>query len=184
MIVKDSIARIRGQLFIIKCRIWMRNIHIDDGLRIYKKLKISGKGRVFIGRNCLVDGIKGDDSQFVCIDTLNENAVVKIGCNVNLYAARISARFNISIGDDVLIEEAGIIDTDFHSIDRNRELPADESEKNCRVKIGNRVCIGARSVITKGATIEDDVIVAPGAIVTKTVKSGQIVIGNPAKTLD
>ncbi len=182
--MKDFIARIRGLLFIVICNIRRKNISIDGGLRIYKKLKISGNGRVLIGRNCLVDGIKGDDSQIVCIDTLNENAVINIGCNAHLYAARINARFNITIGDDVLIEEAGIIDTDFHSIDRNRGLPANENEKNCRVIIGNRVCIGARSVITKGSTIEDDVIVAPGAIVTKTIKSGQIVIGNPAKILD
>ncbi len=184
IVVKDFIARIRGKLFVIKCKILRKNIYIDDGIKIYKKLKIGGKGKVIIGKNCLVDGIKGDDSQIVCIETLNENALINIGCNAHLYAARINARFNISIGDDVLIEEAGIIDTDFHSIDRNRELPTDENEKNCRVIIGNRVCIGARSVITKGSTIEDDVIVAPGAIVTKTIKSGQIVIGNPAKILD
>lgn len=181
--MKDIIARIRGRLFITRCKLWRKNIQIHNGLRIYKKLIITGKGNVIIGKNCLIGGIIGDNKQFVSIDTQNVSAIIRIGCNARLYAARINARYNISIGDDVLIEEADVLDTNFHNIERNRGEPSDENEISCRVTIGNRVSVGSRSIITKGVTIGDDVVVLPGAIVGTSIRDGRIVIGNPAKLL-
>lgn len=49
------------------------------------------------------------------------------------------------------------------------------------VKIGNRVFIGASSIILPGVTIGDDVIVGAGSIVCKDVPSGCLFAGNPAK---
>jgi acetyltransferase-like isoleucine patch superfamily enzyme len=82
-----------------------------------------------------------------------------------------------------LIEEAGITDTDFHSIDRSRGNPVDEDRGKCQINIGNSVCIGARSLITKGVTIGDDAVIAPGSIVTTSVRPGSIVSGNPSRPL-
>lgn len=180
--MKDFFPRLRGMTYSLWYKFFRSNISIGSGLMIYKKLRISGKGSVAIGRNCIVDGIKGDMSQYVSIDTLCPTAVVRIGDNSRLYAARVSSRFQITIGQDALIEESGIIDTDFHSMDRNRELPTDENFDKCKVTIGNRVAIGTRSFITKGVSIGDDVIVAPGSIVATSVKSGLLVCGNPARS--
>ena len=52
-----------------------------------------------------------------------------------------------------------------------------------KTKIGNRVMIGANSIIMPGVNIEDNVIVAAGSVVTKSVPSGYIVGGNPAKII-
>ena len=49
--------------------------------------------------------------------------------------------------------------------------------------VGNRVSIGARSFVTKGVTIEDDVLVLPGSVVTSLIKAGSCVGGNPAKPI-
>lgn len=179
--MRDFFAKIRGSAFIFWCRVFRRNISIGKGLKIYKRLIISGNGKVLIGRNCLVDGIYGDNNQYVSIDTCSPDAVIAIGDNVQLYAARVSAKFQITIGNDVLVEESGIVDTDFHSIDRGRGKPYSENKDKCKVHIGSRVCVGARSYITKGLTIEDDVIIMPGSIVTMSVKSGSVICGNPAK---
>ena len=181
--MREFLARMRGSIFIFTCKVARKNVKIARGLRIYKKLKVTGKGSIEIGENCRVCGIKGDSSQYVCLETLSPTAVMRIGNNVSLYAARIAAKYQIVIGDDVLIEEAGIMDTDFHSIARDRGIPLSEKGDKCRVMVGNRVCIGARSSILKGTTIGDDVIVAPGSIVTMSVKSGYMVAGNPAKAL-
>lgn len=181
--MRDFIAFLRGRLFILNCRYLKRNIQIGKGLRIYKKLSLTGNGKISIGENCIIDGINGDPSQYVCIDTLRTDSVICIGKNAGLYAARISARFQVLIGDDVLIQEAGIMDTDFHSIDRSRSTPADENNDKCQIEIGNRVCICARSFITKGVSIGDDVIIVPGSIVSTSVKSGCTVAGNPAKPI-
>lgn len=179
--MRDLIARARGALFCLWCKYFRRNLNVGEGLRIYKKLEIIGNGRVVIGKNCIINGIRGDNSQYVTIDTYNSEAVISIGDNAHLYAARIAAKFQVTIGNDVLIEESGITDTDFHSIDRSRGNPINENKDRCQVNIGNGVCIGARSFITKGVNIGDNVIIAPGSVVTTSAKSGSMVMGNPAK---
>lgn len=49
------------------------------------------------------------------------------------------------------------------------------------VKIGNRVFIGAGTIILPGVTIGDDVIIGAGAVVTKSIPPGTVASGNPAK---
>jgi acetyltransferase-like isoleucine patch superfamily enzyme len=50
------------------------------------------------------------------------------------------------------------------------------------VTIGSNVTIGLRSIIMPGVTIEDDAIIAAGALVTKNthIKQGEIWAGIPA----
>ncbi|HEL1969401.1 acyltransferase [Streptococcus suis] len=51
-----------------------------------------------------------------------------------------------------------------------------------KIYIGENCFIGARSVILYGVTIADNVIVAAGSVVTKSIdESNVIVAGNPAK---
>lgn len=52
-----------------------------------------------------------------------------------------------------------------------------------KVVIGNWVYIGTDSLIMPGVTIADNVLVAAGSVVTKSVPSGVIVAGNPAKII-
>ncbi len=179
--MRDVIARLRGFLLTIILRFFRKNIVIGEGLRIYKGFRMYGNGKVRIGRNCLIDGILGDSSQYVCLDTHTPDAEIIIGDNARLYAARVAARYQITIGNDVLIEEAGIVDTDFHSIKRSRENPSHENRSTSCIRIGNRVSIGARSYITKGVMIGDDVIIAPGSIVTNSIPSDSLAFGNPAR---
>ncbi len=179
--MNEIIAKLRGDLFRLKCKLFKKNVYIGDGLKIYKKLRIVGKGKVYIEINCVIGGIRGDDSKYVTIDTHSPNAQIQIGKNVGLFATRISSKYQINIGNDVLIEESGLLDTDFHAIDRNRGAPKNETKEKCQILIGNNVCIGANSIVTKGVTIEDNVIVVPGSVVSMPVKSGSIVAGNPAR---
>lgn len=50
-----------------------------------------------------------------------------------------------------------------------------------KTKIGNKVFLGANSVILPGVNIGDNVIVGSGTIVTKDIPSGSVVAGNPGK---
>lgn len=51
------------------------------------------------------------------------------------------------------------------------------------VNIGNRVFVGAESVILPGVTIGDDVIIGANSTVTHDIPSGMVVVGSPAKGL-
>lgn len=52
-----------------------------------------------------------------------------------------------------------------------------------KVIIGNYVYVGTGSLIMPGVTIGDNVLVAAGSVVTKSVPSNVVVGGNPAKIL-
>jgi len=181
--MRNRLARMRGYIFTLLCRLFRQNINIGKGLKIYKRLSIKGEGQTYLGNNCTIGGARGDSSQYVTIDTHNQDAVIRIGDNVSLYAARISAKYEIIVGNDVLIEQSGVLDTDFHSIDKSRKTPAGESKERCRIDIGDRVCIGARSFIMKGVKIGNDAIVVPGSLVNAQVKAGSVICGNPAKVM-
>jgi acetyltransferase-like isoleucine patch superfamily enzyme len=63
-----------------------------------------------------------------------------------------------------------------------------EDEKGRRYKynkivIGNNVFVGVGSIIMPGVKIDDNVIVAAGSVVTKSIPGGVIVGGNPAKII-
>ena len=52
-----------------------------------------------------------------------------------------------------------------------------------RVTIGNMVYIGSNALIMPGVTIGDNVLVAAGSVVTKSIPSGYVVAGHPAKKI-
>lgn len=183
MNTRDLFAKIRGRLFKARCRVFRKNIIVGHNLMIYRKLDVRGPGRIVIGDNCKVYGVRGDFHQYVTLYTHRPDAFIRIGDNVNLFGARISACFAITIGNAALIEESGIADSDFHSIDRGRESPENEVKEKCEVVLGNRVSIGSRSIIMKGVQIGDDTIVGPGSIVTRTLPARVFAIGNPARVL-
>jgi maltose O-acetyltransferase len=49
-----------------------------------------------------------------------------------------------------------------------------------RVTIGDRVFIGAGSIILPGVDVGNDVIIGAGSIVTRSIPSDSVVMGNPA----
>lgn len=52
-----------------------------------------------------------------------------------------------------------------------------------KVSIGDYVYIGSGSLIMPGVTIGDNVLIAAGSVVTKSVPSGVVVAGNPARII-
>lgn len=52
-----------------------------------------------------------------------------------------------------------------------------------RVTIGNRVFIGAESVVLPGVTIGDDVIIGANSTVTHDIPAGSVAVGSPARVI-
>lgn len=108
---------------------------------------------------------------------------VKMGKNCRIITTKFSTEpWLISIGNNVTITDNVYILTH----DGSTWLMNDEKGRRYlfrEVKIGNNVFIGVNSVILPGVIIEDEVIVAAGSVVTKSIPSGSIVAGNPAKII-
>lgn len=90
------------------------------------------------------------------------------------FGARLDKTFSkgIHIGDDSYITSGALI----LSHDFSRKLKT-------HTYIGKKCFIGANAIIMPGVTIEDEVIVGSGAIVTRDIPSNTIVAGNPAKVI-
>lgn len=52
-----------------------------------------------------------------------------------------------------------------------------------KIQVGDWVYIGSNSLIMPGVTIDDHVLVAAGSVVTKSIPSGVVVAGNPARII-
>jgi len=171
----------RGSLFRLRAVLKGRQVRIGPGLELYTRLDIRGQGTVQIGARCVVGGISGDRSQFVVLTTHSPDAQLVIGDDARLFAARVSSKHSIVVGSHALIEDAGIMDTDFHSLGDHGRAPEHETLDRCRIVIGDRVSIGARSLVLKGVRIGDDVIVGPGAVVSRSLADATFALGNPAR---
>lgn len=110
------------------------------------------------------------------------------GCNMHV-GKNFYANFNLTvvddadiyIGDSVMIAPNVTIATGTHPV--CPELREKVYQYNLPVRIGNRVWIGAGSVILPGVTIGDDSVIGAGSVVTKDVPSGVVAVGNPCRVL-
>lgn len=116
------------------------------------------------------------------------------GCSVSpfamLHGPRFGSRCVISggvmmgpgfvIGDDCFIGPNVTLCNDvWPTVDREGlDLEAMRSGAFVTVRIGNRVSIGAGAVILPGTTIEDDAMVAAGAVVHGRIPSGRVELRN------
>ncbi len=101
---------------------------------------------------------------------------------------------NVYIGDRVIFDDGFLslisVGDDAVICAGTRLLAHDASTKRSMgytvikpVQIGKRAYIGADSIILPGVTVGDDAVVGAGSVVTRDVKPGTVVAGNPAREI-
>ena len=119
-----------------------------------------------------------NDCQISDIRNLKLGGNVWIGGNCTLRCGK-----GINIGKNTKIAEHVYMISSNHNYNSDTMFPFDEKALCYKIDIGEGVWIGARATICPGVKIEDGVIVATGAVVTKSVPRCAIVGGNPAKII-
>ncbi|MGB2079269.1 MAG: sugar O-acetyltransferase [Vibrio sp.] len=125
-----------------------------------------------IGKNTLIE------SPFQCDFGENihvgENFFANFGC-VILDVAPVHIGQNCFIGPQVGIYTAT------HPLDPMERISGLEYAKP--VTLGDNCWIGGHAVINPGVTLGDNVVVASGAVVTKSFDSNLVIGGNPARVI-
>ncbi len=108
---------------------------------------------------------------------LHPTSELHIGRNVFLNDdSKIYAEERIVIGDGCNIGwNVSIMDSDFHELDGHKRIAP--------VQIGDRVWIGAGTIICAGVRIGNGAVVAAGSVVLSDVEPGSLAGGTPARTL-
>lgn len=131
--------------------------------------------RVFVDRSAVVIGdvTLGDDSSVWPL------AVIR----GDMHRIRIGARSSVQDGAVLHITHASDYNPGGYPLEIGDDVTIGHQAMLHGCQIGNRVLIGMKSMIMDGAVVEDEVIVAAGAVVTpgKVLESGYLYVGSPAK---
>ena len=173
--------KFKGPIICGKCSITVRGggkIRLTKGAKLYVGINysypvpavldiyqgvLSINGQVSINRGCKV--------------RISKNATLEIGNGTFINeGAKIYCEEGIKIGENCAIAfDAKLLDTDIHKIFRKGE----HINKNLSVVIGDKVWIGANSVVLKGTEIESNTIIGANTLVRGKCNSCNIYAGNP-----
>lgn len=88
----------------------------------------------------------------------------------------------ITIGDDVKFGPAVQLYTAHHPLDP--ALRRAGFEQAASITIGSNVWVGGGAIVCPGVRTGDDAVIGAGAVVTRDVPPGAVVVGNPARAID
>ena len=147
-----------------------------------------GKVKEFIGslKNNFWN-YKIDNNQSFFIDSLRKRGV-SIGENVlfvkpSSSTIDLTSPYLISIGDNVCVSKGLSIFTHDYSSFVERMITGEVLGGVDKVSIGSNIQIGANVTILMGTIIEDNVIIAAGAVCRGHLESGYVYGGVPAKRI-
>lgn len=133
---------------------------------------VGARTRVWAFTHLLPNAVIGSDCN-ICDHVFIENDV-KIGDRVTIKSG-VQLWDGITVEDDVFIGPNATFTNDIFP--RSRHYP--KTFSNTIVRQG--ASIGGNATILPGVTIGEGAMVAAGAVVTKNVPAGSVVIGNPAR---
>ena len=149
-------------------------------------LLLIGPGQIAIG-----DGVQfgwetseGFHTGYCHVEASTPDASVEIGdhAEINNNVFIKSEGPGVAIGANALLGSRIVIyDSDFHELDPRRRRGGTPAMG--RVELGENVFIGDRVMILKDVTIGAHSVVGAGSVVTSSIPSGVIAVGNPARVV-
>ena len=147
------------------------NINISNIIDGKLFIKIKNGAKCYIGKGLCSDG----PLYLKC----EANSRISIGQNCYFnHNCSITSLESIEIGNNCMFGNNVTIVDHNHKMENNSIC--NNKFDTSKIKIGNNVWIGANTVILKGVTIEDNSVVAAGAVVNKNIGKNEIWAGVPA----
>jgi acetyltransferase-like isoleucine patch superfamily enzyme len=127
---------------------------------------------VFIGSDCHIENLK-----------INGCGEVTLGENCIFNGSQIDSFKSIKIGNNSLLSNCYIVDTDFHNIEPQLRHDPPGEKASAPIEIESNVWIGGEAVVMKGVHIGANSVIGLGTVVRQTVPANVVVIGNPQQVI-
>jgi maltose O-acetyltransferase len=149
-------------------------------------LLLMGPGRIAIGAGVQFgwETSEGFHSGYCHVEACTPDSSIEIGdrAEINNNVFIKSEGPGVAIGADALLGSRIVIyDSDFHELHPARRRGGRPAMG--RVELGENVFIGDRVMILKGVTIGAHSVIGAGSVVTGSIPSGVIAVGNPARVV-
>ncbi len=179
-VVKWVLVRLLSRYVIAKYRLLRGDrITFGPGFQANRKLVIRGPGRVIFGAN--VNAWAHEERNVIL--TFNPDVTISIGSNVRLNGVGLMAKRGITIGDNCILGSTLLVDTDFHSLRRDRAINPHAPVLSAPITVSENVWLAGQTVVLKGVTIGANSVVGFRAVVTRDVPPDVVVAGNPARVV-
>lgn len=181
----------RLRTYAYKPRIW-RYQALSSATRVSgspirrQPLLLMGPGRIAIGAGVQFgwETSEGFHSGYCHVEASTADSSIEIGdrAEINNNVFIKSEGPGVAIGADALLGSRIVIyDSDFHELHPARRRGGRPAMG--RVELGENVFIGDRVMILKGVTIGAHSVIGAGSVVTGSIPSGVIAVGNPARVV-
>lgn len=145
------------------------NLNLAKGVLIKGSLSIRGNVKVTVNSGSRIRGkIK-----------IFGSGEVTIGSNVFLNGCWIGSQKSVDIGDECLISDCYLLDTDYHNLEPHLRHCPPGPKVSAPIVIDRNVWIGANATVMKGVRIEENSVVGLGSVVRQSIPPNVVVIGNP-----
>src|SRR6266545_1486738 len=168
-----ALAVLRAQFYLRWYRLHGIRFRAGKGFRVYGSLHVRGPGEVIFGANVTV---LGDATPH----TYTPEARIVVGDNVMMGTARFGCAREIVVGDECILAECSLSDTDHHSARADRRSPL-APVRVAPVSLGRNVWVGRYAAVLPGCSVGENSVVGHGAVVMRTFGPNLIIVGNPAK---
>lgn len=151
-----------------------RRVDWGPGARAFGKVKITGPGRVAFGARCRIDGVD--------VQTKAPDARVAFGDDCYINHPELRAAASITIGSRCIVGSVLILDTDLHSVRRDRWLHQ-APVRVAPVVVEDDVWLAARCAVLPGIRIGAGSVVGLGTVVHRDVPPDVVVGPSPMAVL-
>lgn len=170
---------------------------------IGKNVRILHKNKLFCGSNCYI----GDNSYLNCLSkngvhihnsvTIRENAWLQLTSDLSNLGEGIIIDSNVYIGPNVILGAAGLLHiksgnqiganvqfiAENHKFQNKEKKISEQGVIRKGIIINENCWIGNNVIILDGVEIGMGSVIGAGSIVTKSIESYSVAVGNPAKII-
>lgn len=143
------------------------------------RLVIRGPGIVKVGDRANLYAFGGR----TYLITRKPQAEIRIGSNARLNGPLLQADTLIEIGPDCIVGQAHILDSDMHSLARDRRVNPSAPVRSAPVILERNVWVCRGAAILPGVRVGEGSVIGYGSVVTSDVPPGVVAAGNPARVV-